>query len=458
VDRRRLRYWATAAALGIALALPAAAQAVPLTVTVNDPGDADDLDAPGGPYDTVCDSSAAAGLQCTLRAAIRTTSNNVNPAETDTVNFAVPGNVITITTSLVNNPQPVTFNGCASPAATQPCTEVRTTTASINGFNSVGPGVTIRGLAMTGFVGAINASNGSTGLVVQGNWLGLHLDGSPGPNQAGVGTSGSGGTIGGDTPNERNVIGSNGVGISITGDTNVVTGNHFGVNAAGDSRPNNVGIYLDQQGAMNTAQDNEIGSDDPAGYNLISNSSGGVAIRLEDDGVDSNEILGNIGTDNGGDFGNFIDLGPLGAGNLLTGPNRGIEAPAIASATTTLVTGAGAAPSAQIRVFRRAGTQPGTIDGVAGTATANGAGNWSVPVSGVAAGNQVLATQTTTMDDTSELSAPVSAVGPPVTTPPPSTTPPSGNPECDALRKKLKKAKTKRKKRKLRKKLRKLGC
>ena len=182
---------------------------------------------------------------------------------------------------------------------------------------------------------------------------------------------------------------------------------------------------------------------------------GAWAIHLDGNGADKNEIFGNVGTNNAA---LFLDLGGDGPGNdLFTGPNGGIQAPAIATATLPLVTGT-SEPLSVIRVFRRAGTHPGTIDGLAGIATADGAGNWSATVSGVSGGDQVLATQTAPSDDTSEHSAPATAVAPltpGAATPAQSQT---ADPRCDALRKKLKKAKTKKKKRKLRRKLRRLGC
>jgi hypothetical protein len=112
-------------------------------------------------------------------------------------------------------------------------------------------GCVVEGLAIYGAPGSnIYVQNG-TGNTIQGNFIGLHADGSAGPftpdfsNIAATGhagidiTGGSGNLIGTDgdgnnDPGERNVIGGNNYGVILDAtSSNVVAGNYIGTDPSG---------------------------------------------------------------------------------------------------------------------------------------------------------------------------------------------------------------------------------
>lgn len=103
--------------------------------------------------------------------------------------------------------------------------------------------------------------------------------------------------IGGNTPQNRNVISGNaGFGISIQNSStvsNVVIGNYIGTNISGTiaiSNGGGIGLGFGTHG-------NIIGSDNPELRNIIS-GNGTVGVLLQDDDTSSNEIIGNyIGVD-----------------------------------------------------------------------------------------------------------------------------------------------------------------
>lgn len=136
----------------------------------------------------------------------------------------------------------------------------------------------------------------SSNSVVQGNYIGLGVDGStPFGNTAGITLHvGSGHTIGGTTAGARNVIsGCTGAGVFIeegaTGHT--VAGNYIGTDASGLlARPNGTGVRL-EAGAVN----NIIGTS--SGTNVISgNDTNGVEIADASNGnVIANNLIGLAG-------------------------------------------------------------------------------------------------------------------------------------------------------------------
>ncbi len=108
-------------------------------------------------------------------------------------------------------------------------------------------------------------------------------------------------TIGGDTPEERNVIsGNGGPGVSIEGsgtDANTVIGNYIGTDANGTADLGNSGQGVT---VWNGAQSNTIGGDTPGERNVIS-GNGRYGIHICDEGTDGNVVSGNyIGTDASG--------------------------------------------------------------------------------------------------------------------------------------------------------------
>ena len=148
---------------------------------------------------------------------------------------------------------------------------------------------------------------GTTGTVVQGNYIGTNATGSSDIGNTWDGivirTSASNNTIGGTLPAERNVIsgnGEDGIFIGFDAFSNTVSGNYIGTDAAGTTDIANAryGVTL-----YNGVNNNTIGGTPTGAGNVISgNANSGIVI----DGAggsttDNNVIQGNyIGTDKDG--------------------------------------------------------------------------------------------------------------------------------------------------------------
>lgn len=181
---------------------------------------------------------------------------------------------------------------------------------------------------------------GTTGNVIQGNYIGTDATGAIDLGNAsdGIRLSGaSSNTIGGPTSTARNVISGNGEeGIDIDSSTpvsgNVIQGNFIGLNAAGLLNLGNTGygINIDTNTANST-----IGGTAPGAGNMIwFNGQGGI--RLSGDSGTGNAIRGNSIFSNPG-LG--IELAPPGVtandpGDIDTGPNNLQNFPVIDTATS----------------------------------------------------------------------------------------------------------------------------
>ncbi|MCI0437791.1 MAG: PKD domain-containing protein, partial [Chloroflexi bacterium] len=158
--------------------------------------------------------------------------------------------------------------------------------------------------------GVIIANSGSTGNLVQGNFIGTDRMGrNPLPNgldgvliSTRLGTSDipSGNTIGGSVPGARNVIsGNNYSGVEIyAGESNEIQGNYIGVDVTGVAAlPNAIDgvLILNENSTFNV-----VGGSNPFALNVISgNKQQGVRIMGE---ASNNTVLGNfIGTNRDGD-------------------------------------------------------------------------------------------------------------------------------------------------------------
>jgi hypothetical protein len=253
----RSRLTIALAALSFALLAsfaPAAAQA--FTYTVNNTGDAPDIAVGSGG----CDSDAAAGLQCTLRAAIEESNNS---AEEDNIFFDGStflgdpnGNHVTINSNLPAITDSVRISGTANgsvggrcevptklagePTILGPCVQLERT-GSGPGLEVEADEVQIDGLDIVGMTFAIDVLNESTGFVAGGDWIGLKLNGEPGGNTTGIflDPNSNEAVIGG--PNEaENVIAGNGTGLQLQGASEAsIEGNYFGVAQDGASLANN---------------------------------------------------------------------------------------------------------------------------------------------------------------------------------------------------------------------------
>ena len=160
---------------------------------------------------------------------------------------------------------------------------------------------------------------GVTGHLIQGNFIGVDPDGSTGGGNADVGIaiiSGSGNTIGGATPEARNVISMNLEGIEINTSNNVVQGNYIGTDASGTlDRGNRSDDGVEIQGS---STGNTIGGTVAGAGNLISGNAGS-GVRIV--GGSGHLVSGNlIGTDITGS----TDLGNSGVGVYLSGTSNNV--------------------------------------------------------------------------------------------------------------------------------------
>jgi titin len=203
----------------------------------------------------------------------------------------------------------------------------------VEGLSISADNCTIRGLAITNFRPQNDPCtflyglyiNGS-GNVIVGNYIGTDANGATrAGNSIGVMIGyGSNNRIGGTTPEDRNVISGNDVGIDLFSNGNVVQGNYIGTDATGTHALGNGG------GVVIGGSDNLIGGTTPEARNLISGNTGvGLQIVNSYHGPygQSNRVEGNyIGTDVTGTqaLGNYNGVNITeGADNLIGGTEPG---------------------------------------------------------------------------------------------------------------------------------------
>ena len=211
--------------------------------------------------------------------------------------------------------------------------------AGTAGFGNTGQGVYVRGSPntviggttgttpggpCTGACNVITNSTGagvriddfngffSTGVTVQGNYIGLSPAGSgPFTNNQGVFTDSQGTTIGGTTANARNVIaGSTSHGVVVNGnaDDATIQGNYIGTDPGGTVDLGNGGFgIVVGVGALNA----QIGGTAAAAGNLISgNQSAGILLNGDDAFVEGNLIGTQAdGTSARGNSGDGVSVG-----------------------------------------------------------------------------------------------------------------------------------------------------
>lgn len=266
---------------------------------------------------------------------------------------------------------------------------------------------------------------------VLGNQLGTNLTGDAAiPNGYGVEIyGGSDNTIGGTAPGQGNLISGNvnmGVSIHCSAGGNVVNGNLIGTDISGTQPignrmgvgiaggPNMIGGELPGDGnviAFNT--DVGVGLADPTLLqriirNEIHSNGVGVWIRTTFAGwpeqipISRNQIHDNI------DLG--IDLWPQGVtpndpGDGDAGPNTLLNFPVLTSVSTTMAVG-NACPNCRIEVFLADGDPSGHGEGEVflDFGTADGAGNFNIPIQNVAACDPITATAIDGAGNTSEFS------------------------------------------------------
>jgi hypothetical protein len=250
-------------------------------------------------------------------------------------------------------------------------------------------------------LGGIGIEQHSIGALITGNHVGRGVNGE----------ILSGGTIGiklwapdvaGNTVEANVIENSEENGMLIENENNLVIGNV--VEGSGTA-----GIRLKGFAVGLPAAGNIIGGDEENEENAIADS-GGDAIEIVGEEDTDNQVRRNFGDNNGG---LFIDLGADGAGNNpIGGPNEGVQAPTISTATVSGASGGGALPGAKIRVFRKATASEGELESFLGETEADGSGNWSLTYgAAIPGGTRIAATQTGT-EGTSELSFATTATPP----------------------------------------------
>jgi len=316
------------------------------------------------------------------------------------------------------------------------------------------------------YVGIYTYDVGTSGLVVQGNLVGLSPSGGQiGPNR-GHGFDANAGVnsvvLGGTGPGERNVLSGNARGgVELSHGTKVtnnrVIGNYIGTDVTGKAVTSYTGngthgIRLEDRVTYNTISDNVIGGNTGSAIkfdnvshntfkhnrvgigvnggaipntqfgvlvtnhaamnivgpgNIISNESAGVTVTGNADNdfntITQNSTFGNVGLG--------IDIAPLGvvnandAGDTDSGANEQLNFPELREATTTTVSGT-ACDGCTIEVFKADSGSDAHGEGktYAGAGTARSDGSFTAAVTGVARGDVVTATATDPAGNTSEFS------------------------------------------------------
>jgi parallel beta-helix repeat protein len=257
------------------------------------------------------------------------------------------------------------------------------------------------------------------GTVIRGNWIGTTMSGVPVGNSKGIWIDGNAtaSTIGGTQASERNVISGNTWGVQISSSQTVfdpatqthdhtIVGNYIGILPDGTSRPNQVGVRIDNA-ANNHVEDNMISSNDSAGVAVVGlfardnsirrNSifaNGALAIDLENDGVTPND---SFDADTGANNRQNYPVLVVGSDDTTTRIGGNLLAPPLATFEIDFFTSPTACTSGSSDAKQYLGTTMVTADG-------NGDAKFLVPFPRIADGMSITATATSVSGATSELS------------------------------------------------------
>jgi CSLREA domain-containing protein len=319
------------------------------TLVVNSTADLADQNAGDG----ICDTDAAPGNLCTLRAAIEEANAS---SGLDVIAFNIPGSgVHTIQPSraLPAIRDQVIIEGYSQSGAS-PNTLQQGNNAVLNieldgskvPFSADGLAIeadnsTVRGLAINRFSREGTRVLGD-GNKIEGNFIGTDPGGilDRGNSDNGLSLRGSNNTVGGALPGTRNLVSSNktfGSGVQIVGNQNKVLGNYIGTDKNGTGILGNDREGVDIFGGS----DNVVGDGTSGGANTIAFNKGrGVNIKTANAGLATatgNRVLRNSIFFNGG-LG--IDLGADGVTanddkDPDTGPNNLQNKPVVTSAKTS---------------------------------------------------------------------------------------------------------------------------
>ncbi|MCB0720439.1 MAG: T9SS type A sorting domain-containing protein, partial [Bacteroidetes bacterium] len=279
--------------------------------------------------DDVCDvDESEDGNQCTLRAAMEIANLS---AGRDSISFAIEGTglqTITLGSALPVITEPVVID--ARTQGANPVTPLVALTGSgiDHAFVSNAGKTTIRGFVLGGFRDAAIKFTGEGENRVESSHIGVDALGTAAkPNAVGILIDGSPrNTIGGPTPQQRNVISGNAdarpdadpdvnptsAGILIKGTAaahNEVVGNYVGTNVSGTAAIPNAaaGVWIDD------APDNTVGGNVAAAGNLISGNAD-YDVLIAGPEADRNIVIGNtIGTNADG----TLSLSPDAVGVLI---------------------------------------------------------------------------------------------------------------------------------------------
>jgi CSLREA domain-containing protein len=250
------------------LASPSAASAV--VFTVDSTGDEADKTLDG-----TCETNTPG--ECTLRAAIQ--ESNASAAVKDDILFDLSvfdgqiADTIAPATVLPPLSSPVALNAgtCLTAAGVNgPCAGVNGPSGEV-GLEVTADGSSISGLSLTGLSFGIVIGSSSSNVTLQGNWIGVKLDGTAGGNSnfgIFVDPNSDGATIGGTEVVQRNVVANTtGTGLDLEGASEAtIQGNYFGVGVDGETPMSN-GKNIEITGRLGfipsedvEAEDNEIGA------------------------------------------------------------------------------------------------------------------------------------------------------------------------------------------------------
>ena len=311
---RRILFALLAVGVVLILMLSSGPADAETTFTVNNTGNARDINL----NNSVCDSSSDRGIQCTLRAAIQE-SNDTSGA--DTINFNIGGTApvktIKPAKQLPTIKETVTINGYTQSGASENTLAEGSDAVlkvvlngvdagSVNGLVIQASGSTVRGLVINRFAGngVLLSGSGATGNLIEGNFIGTNAAGNAdvGNGDDGVDVFGADdNTIGGTAASARNVIsGNSGDGVQIVGGLgttgNEILGNYIGTDKNGTSALGNTEMGV----LVFSVSDNTVGGTEAGARNVISGNSGdGIQISGNASvGIATgNEVLGNfVGT------------------------------------------------------------------------------------------------------------------------------------------------------------------
>ena len=209
----------------------------------------------------------------------------------DTITFDVAGTINLTSGALPMVMGQVDLDGASAPGFSgTPRVEINFHGFSGLQFVAGASGSTLQSLSLVGAASGGVTLNRANDVTIDGNYIGLALDGTTVVANKGDGITlgfSSGDTLGGTSTADRNVISGNGLnGIDLSGSAgNTIEGNYIGTNAAGTLDRGNTGNGVLVAGISNN---NTIGG---SVGNLISgNNSNGILINGQSSG---NSVAGN---------------------------------------------------------------------------------------------------------------------------------------------------------------------